>query len=389
MPPSLSIWERDTFFSNIDVVIIGAGIVGLNAAIALKKASPNLHVAVFERGTLPTGASTKNAGFACFGSMTELLDDLDQSDENEVFGLVEKRLRGLLRLRQLLGDEAMKFQKLGGYEVFRSQETEIFQKCADRIQPFNLILKAITGEKSVFSVADSKISPFGFGGVEHLIYNAAEGQIDTGKMMKNLVALARNLGIEIFNGLEITRLEEEGNGVFLENGNGWPVRAKKAIVATNGFAAQLTAGLELMPARNQVLVTEAIPSLPFKGCFHLDRGYFYFRSIESRQLPGRHHILLGGGRNLSPQKETTVKFGQTPLIQNQLEQLLETVIFPEKKLKIDMRWSGILGIGPNKRPIIKELSPSVVVSVRLGGMGVAVGALVGEQAANIVLEKLG
>ena len=73
-PTTLSFWERDSFFNDIDVVIIGSGIVGLSTALSLRERDATLRIAIIERGAMPTGASTRNAGFACFGSITELLD---------------------------------------------------------------------------------------------------------------------------------------------------------------------------------------------------------------------------------------------------------------------------------------------------------------------------
>lgn len=72
----LSYWEQKSLIGNPDVAVIGAGITGLNAAIRLKQLDPALDVLVLERGALPEGASTRNAGFACFGSPSELLADL-------------------------------------------------------------------------------------------------------------------------------------------------------------------------------------------------------------------------------------------------------------------------------------------------------------------------
>jgi hypothetical protein len=66
---------------------------------------------------LPHGASTKNAGFACFGSISEIIDDLKSHSEEEVYQLVTKRLEGL-RLLRSLGDEAIDFKPYGGYELF-------------------------------------------------------------------------------------------------------------------------------------------------------------------------------------------------------------------------------------------------------------------------------
>ena len=104
---SLSYWEKTTYFNNLDVAIIGSGIVGLNAALKLKKKHKHLNIIVLERGPLPSGASSKNAGFACFGSASELLSDLQNTSESETFTLVEKRWKGLLRLRKNLGDKAI------------------------------------------------------------------------------------------------------------------------------------------------------------------------------------------------------------------------------------------------------------------------------------------
>lgn len=62
-----SFWETQTYLSDIDLIVIGSGIVGLSTAISYKQKNKNAKVIVLERGVLPTGASTKNAGFACFG----------------------------------------------------------------------------------------------------------------------------------------------------------------------------------------------------------------------------------------------------------------------------------------------------------------------------------
>src|SRR6185437_13405485 len=100
MNTDYSFWEKDTYFNNIDVAVIGSGIVGLNAAISLKSKYKKLKVVVLDRGLLSMGASSRNAGFCCFGSTGELLDDLKSHSENTVFSLVEKRWKGLLRLRK-------------------------------------------------------------------------------------------------------------------------------------------------------------------------------------------------------------------------------------------------------------------------------------------------
>ena len=375
---NLSYWEQQSFFKDLDVVIIGSGIVGINAALHLKERDPSLRVVVVDRGILPMGASTRNAGFACFGSLSELLDDLDKHSESEVFELVEKRWRGLQKLRGKLGTEGLAYREWGGYELFREEDLAIYQRCKERMNYFNQQLEKLTGQKQVYQLVDERIENFGFGGVSHLILNRAEGQIHTGKMMQSLLHLARKAGIEILNGLTITDWEEGNQGVDLYTDRGWRISTQKMLIATNGFARQLLPDIELQAARNQVLITCPIENLPFKGCFHYDRGYYYFRNIDQR-------ILLGGGRNLALETEQTTDFGTTPLITQALRQMLRTVILPGREIEIEQYWSGILGVGQQKKAIIKQISTRVFAAVRMGGMGVAIGCLVGEEGAELML----
>jgi glycine/D-amino acid oxidase-like deaminating enzyme len=170
---------------------------------------------------------------------------------------------------------------------------------------------------------------------------------------------------------------------FLDNGsdveivlNDFSFKSKKVFFATNGFAKELTMGA-VKPARAQVLITEPIENLDIKGTFHLDRGYYYFRNIGDR-------ILLGGGRNLDFDAENTTEFAQTELVQNKLDQLLKEVILPNHKFEIAHRWSGIMGIGTSKNPIVSQLSENVYCGVRLGGMGVAIGSLIGTELADLI-----
>lgn len=382
MPYTLSFWERESFFPDFQVVVIGSGLVGLNAALKLKALDPGLHIAVVDRGPLPLGASTRNAGHACFGSMTELLDDLSNQREAAVWSLVDMRWRGLQRLRELLGDEAFDFRMCGGYELFRPEDASAYEQSLAHLDHFNRELRSITGFADTFRPADTRINSFGLAGVEHIIANRAEGQIHTGKMMRALLQKVRDAGIEVFFGLPVEEVREDAGGVDLVTSGGWSVRAERVLVATNGFAKRLFPELALRAVRNQVLITQPVPGLAIDGCFHYDRGYFYFRNVGNR-------LLLGGGRNLNFEGETTDEFGHTDQIQDALRTLLRTVIFPHTEVAIDQWWSGILGVGDQKIPIIRRHSPRITLAVRMGGMGVAIGSLVGATAAEMLLEGSG
>ncbi|CAM3725571.1 NAD(P)/FAD-dependent oxidoreductase [Flavobacterium chungbukense] len=368
----LSYWELKNWFTNVDYTIVGSGIVGLHTALRLRERFPAAKILVLEKGMLPQGASTKNAGFACFGSLSEILEDLKTHSEDDVMTLIENRWKGLQMLRKRLGDVAIDFKPHGGYELFLKEDEFGFSECISRMSFVNEILKPLF-KAEVFAKETDR---FGFGNVQdYLIFNPFEAQIDIGNMMNELLKQAVSENILILNQQTVTSYAEAGNHVEVVLSD-FSFKTQKLLFATNGFAESLTNGA-VKPARAQVLITEPIHNLDIKGTFHLDRGYYYFRNINNR-------ILLGGGRNLDFEGETTTKFGETKIIQNKLEDLLKNVILPNQDFQISHRWSGIMGIGNSKKPVVSQLSENVFCGVRLGGMGVAIGSLIGNELADLI-----
>ena len=376
---SFSYWEHSSFLNNYDVIIIGSGIVGLNAALHLKLKRKDLKIAILERGILPAGASTKNAGFACFGSVSELLSEINTYGEEVVFNLVAKRMKGLQALRNNLGDRAISLEKNGGHELFLKEDTLAMETAFDAIIPINNLLKPLADGTDIFSVQNEKIADFGFSGTKGLISNSLEAQIDTGKMMLALINKVQSLGIVIFNQTEVLSFTEDSL-IQIETKHA-VFTTRKIIFATNAFTSQLLPEIKITPARGQVLVTEPIKGLKVKGTFHYDEGFYYFRDIDQR-------ILIGGGRNLDFKGEETFDLETSTIIQQRLEQMLFGVILPSQKVKIEYRWSGIMGFGEALEPIICKLRTGLYVAARCNGMGVAIGSLTGMEVAELVLEDL-
>lgn len=368
---NLSYWEYKTWLSKVDFTVVGSGIVGLNCALTLRKKYPKSKIIILEKGILPQGASTKNAGFACFGSISEILADLEHHSEEEVVTLVQKRWNGIQFLRETLGDDNIGFLKHGGHELFLETHESEYQKCLKKIDEVNQLLFPVF-KGNAFERHENN---FGFKKItENYITNGFEAQIDTGKMISSLLQLVRKKDITILNSITVTDFAENGDSVIVKTDQ-FEINTKKLFIATNGFASQLL-NESVKPARAQVLITKPIKNLHIQGTFHLDEGYYYFRNIDNR-------ILLGGGRNLDFKGEETMLFGETNLIQNQLKHILKEHILPNTRFEIERRWSGIMGVGNQKKPILKHVSENVFCGVRLGGMGIAIGTAVGRELAHL------
>ena len=367
----LSYWEYKTWLSNINFTVVGSGIVGLTTAIQLKKRFPKAKILILEKGILPQGASTKNAGFACFGSPSELLSDLKSHSKEEVLKLVQQRWEGIQELRTLLGDKVLQFKQNGGHELFLEKDKALFDICCDNLPMLNRLLLPVFKEET-FRISKNR---FGFRGVHpSFVTHKYEGQIDTGAMMEGLLKIAKKQGIVLINGVSVKEYSNKNQQLLVKT-NQFEFKTQKLFITTNGFASQLL-NENVKPARAQVLITKPIPNLKIKGTFHFDQGYYYFRNIDNR-------ILFGGGRNLDYKAEETEEFGKTEVVQNELQRLLKDVILPNTSFEIDRSWSGIMGVGSKKKPIIKQVSENVFCGVRLGGMGVAIGSLVGKKLAAL------
>ncbi|MFY0253933.1 NAD(P)/FAD-dependent oxidoreductase [Chitinophaga sp. 30R24] len=379
----LSYWEKQSLLQ-YDYIIVGSGIVGLSAAISIKDRAPQSRVMVLEREVLPTGASTKNAGFACVGSLTEILADMQTMPVEAVLNLVSLRMSGLQLLRKRLGDNAIGYRENGSFELISSRE----EWALAQLKEVNDILGAlIGGSQPAFVRADEYLVPFGFERrfVKALVRNNFEGELHTGKMMRTLIDAAIGKGVEIKTGCPVSHIEDFHTTVNVivphhTLKEDIAFSARKVLVCTNAFARQLLPGEEVTPGRGQVLITEPVNDLPFKGVFHMEEGYYYFRELDGR-------VLLGGGRQLDFAGETSTDFLFNDRIQHELEVLLGTVILPGRHINIADRWTGIMAFGANKQPIVKAHTKNVLMGVRMGGMGVAIGSAIGDKLAVMALEN--
>ena len=354
--------------SDYDVAIVGGGIIGMSTAIELKERDPHLNVVVIERSWPPKGASTRNAGFACFGSLSEIAHDVDLMGAERARDLVRRRLEGLVILRQRCGDDLINYEQHGGHEIFLEHHSAL-----DRLDEINALLEPLF-QAPAFERRDDLIDWFGFNGVHALVRTPFEGTLHSGKMLHRLWEIAKRHGVEIHIGEVVGRTQRPGNEHRIIVGEEKrTIDTHTVILATNA----LVQAEDIEPGRGQILLTEPLTSTPIWGSFHMNEGYVYFRNVGER-------ILLGGGRDQAFAEEQTTEFGITETIQQSLENLLHTVIAPGKPPAIESRWSGIMGFREDKQPFVGEVAPGIIQAFGCNGMGVALGSSIGAQVANFV-----
>jgi gamma-glutamylputrescine oxidase len=376
-----SVWENETFYSHKNVIIAGSGLVGLWSAYYLKKNSPNARILVVDRGIVPTGASTRNAGFACIGSATELLAHARQAGEQSMLEIVAMRYEGLSRIQKVFSKKEIEYERYGGYELITDAQYSKLKQLKNDMGWLNITLRKAIGDGKTFRIADKKINSFGFKQISHLIESRSEAQLHSGKLLQALLRKVQGMGVQVLTSTDIHGFERINGKISLQTNLPIPLTADQLLVCTNGFARQLLPKMDVQPVRGQVLVTSPIKKLPFKGVFHFDEGFYYFRHLSGNR------VLLGGARNKALEAENSSEFVTTDLIQAELERFLKEVILPKQKYSIDHRWSGIMGMGSDRFPIIKKAEKNVYCAVRMSGMGVALSPVVGDIVARQMFYK--
>lgn len=373
-----AIWEQSSWLE-ADVVVIGGGLIGISTAIDFLEHNSGRTVLVLERGFVPTGASTRNAGFACFGSVSEIASDIDLIGTDGARELVRQRVEGLARLRSRCKGADIGFVDDGGHEIYLHDHAAIH-----RIDEVNNCIESILGP-AAFAERSALATQYGFSDkVATLIRTPHEATIDSGKLVRTLWGIAAQLGAQIRTGAEVLHIEDHADGAHITvrtvTGD-VRVTAKNVVVAANAWIPNLVSSdllPEIRPGRGQVLVTKPLDNLQLRGSFHYDEGYYYFRRLGDR-------VLLGGGRNIDFAREQTTSHETTAPIQDALEDLLRTVIVPHHdNVEIEYRWAGTMGFTSTKQPFVERVLPHTVVAFGCNGMGVALSSSIATSAAAML-----
>tara|TARA_R110002124_G_scaffold280490_2_gene453790 strand:- start:28581 stop:29684 length:1104 start_codon:yes stop_codon:yes gene_type:complete len=364
--PNRSFWEDELYNQNYDLIVVGAGLTGLSSAYFFKQDYPDAKILVLDRGFYPIGASTRNAGFACIGSVGELIADLEIESESVVKQRIKDRYEGLLLLRETLGDENIDYEPEGGWEIFT--DSDEFIKLREYVPKLNAWMEELIGEKEVFEISTYLGIP--------AFFNRVEGMLHPGKMIKTLLNKCIQSGIEFRWNSEVSKLNTDLNEVALMNNHTF--ESDKLIVATNAFTQKILPEKKIKPGRGYVFVTNEIATMEWKGTFHYNKGYVYFRNISEDR------ILIGGGRDVAYEEESTSEFGVNNSIKEYLIHFANEVMELPKGWEIEQEWSGIMGFTESKSYLLEEIGEHCLLAAGLSGMGVALGMNLGKKAAGLV-----
>ena len=370
-----SYWERETYFKNLDLVIAGGGFTGYSAAIQFLKSRPGSKILILEPDPFGALASSKNAGFICFGSSAELVHYKQEFGEDQLKSLLLKGKLGSERMLKWLGARNLEYKSTGASELFLKQDAETYKTSLNELSLLNIMFKEAGISELQF--AEGRKSNHSFS-TDHFLGEIlinSEAQIDSSKALLSYRKYASNLGNVKLLPFFLDEYKQLKNSVSLKLTNGIEFKTKKLLVAVNALAAHFTKEKSIETARGMVLVTKPIDGLKMNRNYHQNSGYIYFRNHGSR-------IVIGGARDIDSQAEATSETGYNAQIEEHLLRMLNDVILPGRKVEIEHKWNGFMGFTETGQPLDSQLDDTVYFAAGFNGMGVAISNQLGYEVAN-------
>ncbi|MEZ6319132.1 MAG: FAD-binding oxidoreductase [Phycisphaerales bacterium] len=359
---SVSLWQRGgradagAGLGHADVVVVGAGIAGVSAAIALERAGAD--VLVLESRALAAGASGRNAGYLIRGAADNYAAGVrawGRERARTLWRWTEGNLRALLE--EGVG-ELPSFRRLPSC-IIATEERE------ERELRESAVLLAEDGFDA--SVIEAGAGP------DDAVWRSGRarlGLVNPGDAVCDPVELVSHLRAQltrarIVQGVEVGAIGAAGSGVRVETSGG-AVTGGRVLVCTNAWAGTLIEALRdvVKPNRGQMLAFHppraADADLAF--AYYLDHGSEYLRPGPGGQ------VVLGGGRKHAELAERGFGEQTTPGVQAWLERYAEGLF--GSPLRVTARWAGTMGFSPDGVPLV---GPVGVEGVEEGRVWVCAG----------------
>ncbi|CAN5185881.1 FAD-dependent oxidoreductase [soil metagenome] len=340
-----------TPLDSVDVAVIGAGITGCAAALALARGCRR--VRVHDARGIAEGASGRNGGFALRGGAARYDVARETYGPDRAKELWHRTEDALDRLEAVAGDA---FRRTGSLRLAADDE-----------------------ERGEIRAEYEALREDGFAAewrdeLPHLrpefrgaIFHPPDGGVQPARFVRGLAALAAGEGVEFLEHHRVGSLDE--------------LEAEQVLIATDGSGRGLLPELDdaLWPARGQVITTEPIEQRLFDCPHYARHGFDYWQQLRDNR------IVLGGFRDFSILTEMTDDETTTSPIQDALDAFLVELLgyLP----KVTHRWAGIFGLTQDLLPIVGPVPnrQGVWVAAGYSGHGNVLGFMCGELVAAALL----
>ncbi len=324
---------------SVDVAIVGAGYTGLWTAYYLKRARPELRIAVIEARHAGYGASGRNGGWLT----NAITGGREQYIESHGFEAAERFQRAMnetvdevIRVAEREGIDA-DIKKGGEFNVAYTpaQEARIraFAASEQRSKHTDLQLLEADEAKAKINVAGTRAA----------VWHPHSARIQPAKLAAGLADAVERSGVEIYEGTRVVEIAP--HRLHTDHGT---VSAEYIVRATEGFTAGLKGLRRLwLPMNSSLIATEPLPQHVWDE-LHWSEGEVlgdFAHVYMYAQRTADDRIAIGGRGVPYRYGSRTDTDGQTPAVTVEtLSEIMHRFFPATRGAAIDHVWSGVLGV---------------------------------------------
>jgi glycine/D-amino acid oxidase-like deaminating enzyme len=353
-----------------DVVVIGGGYAGINAARVL--AARGVKVTLVEAHTLGFGASTRNGGIVHPGYKWSAVDLIKRYGEATGRALYQETLDGYQTVKRLIADEAIDcdFREVGYLELaYAPAHVPELEHAREGL--------AFVGVKSAIVPPERIREEIGSDAYYGALAVEGSGLLHPGRYFAGLAGAADRAGADLHEGVRARTIRRQADGRFVVETDRGAIHARDVFVATNGYTDGVAPSIRrrIIPIGSYIIASEPLPEdlaheLSPKGRAFFDtKNFLYYWHVSADR-----RMIFGGRASFMP---TSTERTAAILHRGLLE------VHPQLAgYRIDYAWGGNVGFTHDRMPHAGRTNDGVTYLVGCCGTGVALmthmGSKVGE-----------
>jgi glycine/D-amino acid oxidase-like deaminating enzyme len=351
-----------------DVVVIGGGYTGINAAREL--ARRGVAVTLIEAETLGFGASTRNGGIVHAGFKWGPRELIARYGDETGRALYRETLDGYQTVKRLIAEETIDcdFREVGHLELaYAPGHVEELERAQRSL--------ASMGVDATLLPRDRLREEIGSDAYFGALVVRESALLHPGRYFAGLAASADRAGADLHEGVRAEAIRRRADGRFMVETERGTILARDVFVATNGYTDGVVPALRrrIIPIGSYIIASEPLPEAlaselsPRGRSFFDTKNFLYYWHISTDR-----RMVFGGRVSFMP---TSIEQTAARLHDSLLE------VHPQLAgYRIDHAWGGNVGFTFDRMPHVGRTSDGVAYAMGCCGTGVALMTHLGTRA---------